>query len=86
MERRWVSSPSYLAMIQAIVAVRMEMGVGQRELARRIDKPSSWLNKIERLERRLDILEFVAIARGIGVEPDVLMRRAAGDLGPRLEI
>jgi len=49
MERAWVSSPAYRAMISGLIAVRTELGVGQRELARRLGKHPSWLNKVERL-------------------------------------
>jgi transcriptional regulator with XRE-family HTH domain len=80
MERAWVTSVPYRLMIDALVAARTDAGVGQRELARRLGKPPSWLNKIERLERRLDVLEFVAIARGIGVAPGALLTRMANGL------
>lgn len=75
MERSWVSSAGYRLVIDQIIAAREERGVGQRELARRLGKHPSWLNKIERLERRLDVLEFVAIARAIEIRPDELIAR-----------
>jgi len=33
--------------------------LSQRELARRLGKPPSFVDKIKQLERRLDILEFI---------------------------
>jgi hypothetical protein len=33
------------------------------------------VNKIEMLERRLDIVEFVAIARAMGATPEVLLKQ-----------
>lgn len=75
MERSWVSSAGYRLVIDQIIAAREERGVGQRELARRLGKHPSWLNKIERLERRLDVLEFVAIARAIDLPPQDLLAR-----------
>ena len=80
MERAWVSSAPYRTMIEALVAARTGAGLGQRELARRLGKHASWLNKVERLERRLDVLEFVAIARAIGIAPDELMGRLTAGL------
>ncbi len=75
MERSWVSSGAYRAVIEELVTAREAAGVGQRELARRLGKHPSWVNKIERLERRLDVLEFIAIARAIGLSPDSLLKR-----------
>ena len=73
MQRRWVVSADYRSAIDAIKAVRIEQGLTQRELARRLKKPPSFVNKIEFLERRLDILEFVAVARALGVAPEELL-------------
>lgn len=69
MERSWVGSLPYRAAIAAIVEERTAAGVSQRELARRLGKPASFVNKIELLERRLDILEFVLIAEALEVPP-----------------
>lgn len=66
MKRAWVVSPDYRAVIAAITEAREALGVSQRELARRLSKPPSFVNKIEQLERRLDVLEFIAIAEALG--------------------
>jgi transcriptional regulator with XRE-family HTH domain len=49
--------------------------MSQRALAQRIGKPPSFINKIELLERRLDVLEFIAIARALDVSPEALLER-----------
>jgi transcriptional regulator with XRE-family HTH domain len=49
--------------------------VSQRELARRLGKPPSFVNKIELLERRLDVLEFVIISRALGLDAGELMTK-----------
>ena len=72
MQRGWVVSPDYRSAIDAIAAARAVHGISQRELARRLGKHPSFVNKIELLERRLDILEFVAIAKAMGVNPKEL--------------
>jgi ribosome-binding protein aMBF1 (putative translation factor) len=82
MQRGWVISPDYRAAIEAIKQARVERGISQRELARRLDKPPSFVNKIELLERRLDILEFLAIARGIEMNPNILLDRIIESVGP----
>jgi hypothetical protein len=41
-------------------------GSSQRELADRLGKPQSFVAKVERGERRIDVIEFIAIAKAIG--------------------
>ena len=73
MQRKWVGSPDYKLLINALKKERIAAGLSQRELARRLGKPPSFVNKIELLERRLDILEFIAIARALDVSADSLL-------------
>jgi transcriptional regulator with XRE-family HTH domain len=73
MERPWVKSPAYEAAIQAIVRLRHERGLSQRDVAERLGKPRSFVSKIESRERRLDIVEFVALARALQAEPTGLL-------------
>jgi transcriptional regulator with XRE-family HTH domain len=73
MQRRWVVSPDYRRAIEQIKAVREAKGLSQREVARRLGKSVSFLNKIELLERRLDIVEFVALARALDLDPHALL-------------
>ena len=72
MGRSWVGSSAYRAAIDAVINARVSCGVSQRELARRLGKHPSFVNKIELMERRLDVVEFVAIARALKIEPAVL--------------
>jgi transcriptional regulator with XRE-family HTH domain len=80
MQREWVVSPHYRAAIDSIKAARIHRGVSQRELARRLGKPPSFVNKIEQLERRLDIVEFIAIADAIGVSASELIKEVESAL------
>lgn len=73
MQRGWVVSADYRTLIDVLAALRKELGVSQRELARRIGKPPSFVNKIELFERRLDLLEFIVIAEALGREPGKLL-------------
>lgn len=80
MQRGWVVSPDYRAAINVLKDVRADLGISQRELARRLGKPPSFVNKIEQLERRLDILEFIAIAEAMGLKPGSLLAQIRGVL------
>lgn len=64
-----------------MVLARKEANVTQHELARRIKKPQSFISKYERLERRLDVPEFVFVARALGIDPSKLLRRVDKALG-----
>jgi transcriptional regulator with XRE-family HTH domain len=75
MGRDWVGSAAYRAAIGAIIQTRMSCGVSQRELARRLGRPPSYINKIELLERRLDLLEFIQIARALGADANELLSK-----------
>lgn len=80
MQRGWVVSPDYRAVIDTLKDARTQAGISQRELARRLNKPPSFVNKIEQLERRLDVLEFIALAEAMEVQADELVRRVRSAL------
>lgn len=64
-------------MIEQIKAVREAKGLSQREVARRLGKPVSFLNKVELLERRLDVLEFIVLARALEIAaPELIVMLA----------
>ena len=84
--RRWVSSPSYKRAIAALVDARHASGQTQRDVAAAIGKPPSFVAKIETGERRLDFVEFIAVARALGVDPSQLMATVAEQIGAAIEI
>ena len=40
-----------------------------RELAEKLDVPHSWVGKVEQMERRLDIIEYIRLCQCIGIDP-----------------
>lgn len=68
-------SPAHKALVAVLVASRRESGMTQRELAERLKKPHSWVAKIESAERRVDVVELVAIAKALKLDPRVLLDR-----------
>lgn len=83
--RPWVTSASYEAAIRYLVSVRTSAGLSQRDLAARIGKPRSFVSKVENRERRLDIVEFLAISDGLGIKPDELLAAVSVAVGRPLE-
>ena len=55
--------------MRAFVAARLEVGMLQAELGRRIGRDQSFVSNIERGQRRLDVLEAFVIAKALGLDP-----------------
>ena len=60
---------AYRRFLDALIAFRKQHGVTQVQLAERIGRTQVWVSKCERGDRRLDVIEIVELARGIGVDP-----------------
>ena len=59
---------------------RKSAGLTQAEVAGRLKKPQSFVAKYENGERRLDVLEFVAVCRAINAEPVEIVSEVAAEL------
>lgn len=68
-------SPLYQHFINGLRAERKAIGVTQEQLAERLRDGQSFISKVERGERRIDVAEFVKIAHAIGVNPVTLFGR-----------
>jgi transcriptional regulator with XRE-family HTH domain len=68
-------SKRHKALIAAIVEARNATGDSQREFAKRIGRTNNFVWRIEAGERKVDVLEFIEIAKAAGIEPDELIRR-----------
>jgi ribosome-binding protein aMBF1 (putative translation factor) len=62
-------------LVEVIVEAREAAGLSQRTLAAKLKRSGSFVWKMESQEHRVDVLEFVDIARAVGVEPLELLRR-----------
>ena len=69
-----VHSSDQAAFCAMMVVARKDAGLTQQALARRLKRPQSFVAKYEGGERRLDVVEFVAIVRAIGADPVKLVR------------
>lgn len=56
---------------------REAAGLTQAELAARLGRPQSFVSKYESGERRLDVVEFLEVASGIGADALALVRELA---------
>ncbi|MGH7110836.1 MAG: helix-turn-helix domain-containing protein [Stellaceae bacterium] len=69
----------YAAFTRRIVSVRNDTGFTQQQLAEQIGKPQSFVSKYERGERRLDLIEFLAIAEALDIDPCQFIRDLQAD-------
>jgi transcriptional regulator with XRE-family HTH domain len=56
-------------------ALREAAALTQRDLAKRMRKPQSWIYNCETSNRRVDLAEFIEWARCCGVDPAEAFRR-----------
>ncbi len=64
------------AVAAALRKAREAAGISQRQLSERLQQPPNWIQRIESLERRVDVAEFIAIAKATGADPVELFREA----------
>jgi len=79
-----LKSPEYNRLIGLLVAVRDSKKIRQQKLAEKLGKHQSFIAKYEGGERRLDVIEFIAIARALGADPVKLFKDfVAGKTAPK---
>lgn len=71
-----IHHPAYVAMIQRLRARRIELGMSQDDVAKKLKVSRTWVIKVEQRERRLDFIETVDLCR--------LYRIKLGDLARRV--
>jgi transcriptional regulator with XRE-family HTH domain len=59
----------YIQFIELLTKTREDAQVTQTELARRLDKPQSFVAKVENLDRRIDIVELADWLHALGMRP-----------------
>lgn len=59
-------------LVEVLTEARQKSGMTQAELARKVEKDQTFISIIERGQRRVDVLEFVALARAMGADPKQL--------------
>lgn len=67
-------------MLAGLIAARKSAGMHQKDLAQRLGRPQSFVSKFENGERRLDVVEFVAICQVLALDPADVFKVVAGAL------
>lgn len=81
-----VFTDAYRELLDLLVETRKAAGVTQAELAARLSRPQPFVSYFERGERRVDVIEFVAIAKALGIGPEPLFAKLIARLPDEIEI
>jgi len=60
---------------EVLVKARKKNGLTQMQVAAELGTPQSYVSKYESGERRLDVVEFIAVATALGEDPLELLRQ-----------
>ena len=63
---------AHAQLIDILMAARRRSGLTQAEVAAKVSKDQTFISLIERSQRRVDVLEFIALARAMGEDPQRL--------------
>lgn len=77
-------TPEHIYLCERLKQARLEAGLTQTELAARLDKPQSFVAKVETQERRLDLVEFakwMVACNGLDAALEIVRKIADGVVG-----
>jgi transcriptional regulator with XRE-family HTH domain len=64
-----IGTAQHRALVKLLIRKRMAAKLRQGDVAKRMRQYQSWVARIESGQRRIDIIEFFALARAIGFDP-----------------
>ena len=76
--RKSLRSQDHAHLIAMLKAERKRAKLTQQQVADQLGVPQSYVAKYEGGERRLDVLEYIAVVRAIGSDPVELLGRLSG--------
>ncbi|MBI1186481.1 MAG: helix-turn-helix domain-containing protein [Alphaproteobacteria bacterium] len=75
--------PRYKVLVSALAKARRDAGLSQQALGERLDRPQSFVGKVETRERRLDALELFDYLDALGVPAGDFVADLAPHIKPR---
>ena len=69
-----LGSASHNALVDLLIARREAAGLTQAGLAKRLGEYQSFVSRLESGQRRIDVVEFLDIARHFGFDPEKAIR------------
>jgi transcriptional regulator with XRE-family HTH domain len=68
-------SEKYEQLQRLLIQAREEAGLSQQDVAERLGRHQTYISKCERGERRMDLIEFLEIAKAIGFDPQKFIKK-----------
>ena len=68
-------SDKHLQFIALLATARKDAGLTQQLLADKLNQPQSFIAKYEGGERRIDVIEFLSIAKALDLDPVRVLRQ-----------
>lgn len=72
-----LNTREYDALIATLIEARKEFGIGQEGLSKKLEQGRNYVQKIEYKERRIDVVEFLFLAKALELDPTELFTRFA---------
>ena len=76
----------YKILLEVLIDARKRAGVTQTELARRLKRPQPYMSMVERGERRVDVIQFYAIMKALGADPEEVFRELITKLPENVDV
>lgn len=73
-------------LIEIMLSARRRSGLTQAEVGLRVGKDQTFISLIERSQRRVDVLEFIALARAMGEDPQRLFSEVISTIPVSIKI
>jgi transcriptional regulator with XRE-family HTH domain len=68
-------SGKYEQFQRLLIQAREDAGLSQQDVADRLGRHQTYVSKCERGERRMDLIEFLEIARAVGFDPHKFIKK-----------
>jgi transcriptional regulator with XRE-family HTH domain len=68
-------SDTYSRFLKLLRRARLDAGLTQVDLAKRLGRPQSFVSKCESGERRVDVAEYLAFCKALPIDPVSIIRR-----------
>lgn len=81
-----VFTNAHARVVDVLKAAREKSRLSQTALAERIGKRQTYISLIEQSQRRVDVLEFYALARAMGADPVELYAELVRQLPEKIDI
>lgn len=65
--KKTIFEKDYQKLIDDLIKIRHKKGLTQRDLAKKLDVPNSWVGRMEIYNRRLDILELIEVLKALEI-------------------